>query len=852
MRSFRALLLYYGVTGWELDSDGDGDGTTITVASADLDCSDTGESALDSDCDDDEASTYPDADEYCDGHDDDCDGDTDEDDAVDAPTWYADTDADMYGDPLDTDRACDQPSGYVADDTDCDDSDAFISPDAAELTADGVDQNCNGSETCYVDGDGDSYGTTSTVVSTDMDCSDAGESAVDTDIDDGESTAYPGAPEIAGDGIDQDGDGGDDCYEDSDGDGYGTTTTVVSSDLDCDDAGESTDSSDLDDSDGSTYPGAPEIAGDGIDQDGDGGDACYADSDGDGYGTTTTLTSADMDCSDTRESGLSTDCDDSDPSAYPGATEAWYDGTDQDCDGWSDYDQDGDSYDSDAYSGTDCDDLDGATSPSATETWYDGTDQDCDGWSDYDQNRDGYDSDAHGGTDCDDGEAGISPAASEICGDGLDNDCDGTASGCGWSGDINLAYADGEIFFSGYTGGSVSKAEGGGDVDGDGLDDFAVGIPYANSNGNEAGVAYVFLGPATGTLTHSDAFFSMVGEMDYDYMGGSLSLGGDLTGDGLADPVFGAMCNADCSAGKVYGYMGGASLVDFVTISESGAPNYFGKAIEHVPDIDGDGIDELVASAVGDPSRLDGEWYFFDSPVAAASSSASASGVITMGSRATDTTAGFDFEGDGNEDILFQSPESDTVWLFDATTIVSGSYGTSDATLSLTTGASEYLGDDAEPLGDVNEDGFDDILIGALSSDVDATNSGRAYLYYGPDATDISVFGGADADDNLGSSVASGDFNGDGFNDLIIGAYYRDGMSTQSGANFVFYGPITAASYDIADADAAFLGESPQNYSGTVASGGDLNDDGYDDLLISAPGRANEGSVYIVHGEAGM
>jgi len=393
------------------DADGDSYGSTATVASADMDCSGSGESTLDTDCDDAEATTHPSADEYCDGHDDDCDGDTDESSAVDASTWYADADGDLYGDPLSTDRACTQPTGYVTDTTDCDDTNGTINPEETETVADGIDQDCDSGDTCYVDNDGDGYGTTSTVASSDMDCSDTGESTADTDFDDSEPTAYPGASEVVADGIDQDGDGGDSCYEDLDGDGYGASTTATSSDLDCDDEGESTDSSDLDDSDGSTYPGALEIPGDGIDQDCDGGDICYVDADGDGYGTTATVASTDLDCTDSGESALDTDCDDSDTAAYPSATETWYDGADQDCDAASDYDQDGDGYDSDAHGGADCDDLTGSTNPGTAEIWYDGTDQDCDGWSDYDQDGDGYDADTTGGEDCDDTDTSIFPGA---------------------------------------------------------------------------------------------------------------------------------------------------------------------------------------------------------------------------------------------------------------------------------------------------------------------------------------------------------------------------------------------------------------------------------------------------------
>ncbi|MCP4921733.1 MAG: OmpA family protein [Proteobacteria bacterium] len=178
------------------------------------------------------------------------------------------------------------------------------------------------------------------------------------------------------------------------------------------------DNVDCDDSDSTISPGATEVPYDGIDQDCDGVD--LVDVDGDGF------------------DGDDDDCDDEDATVNPDATEIWYDGVDQDCDGLSDYDQDLDGFDDARYGGLDCDDGDAAVSPVGSEVWYDGVDQDCDGWSDYDQDLDGYDSDAYGGADCDDSAIHIHPAAYEIPYNGVDEDCDGVeewdVDGDGWNG----------------------------------------------------------------------------------------------------------------------------------------------------------------------------------------------------------------------------------------------------------------------------------------------------------------------------------------------------------------------------------------------------------------------------------
>ncbi len=110
--------------------DSDGDGAQASWCGGD-------------DCDDTDPSVYPSASEVCDGVDNDCDGTVDEDDAIDAKTWYQDADSDGYGNASVTDIDCYQPTGYVADDSDCDDSLAEVHPGAEEICGDGVKNDCD-------------------------------------------------------------------------------------------------------------------------------------------------------------------------------------------------------------------------------------------------------------------------------------------------------------------------------------------------------------------------------------------------------------------------------------------------------------------------------------------------------------------------------------------------------------------------------------------------------------------------------------------------------------------------------------------------------------------------------------
>jgi len=452
---------------WNRDADGDGFGDP-NVVTENCEPAPDGYVADGTDCDDDDAMSYPGAPEACDGADNDCDGEADE---SASNVWFLDYDRDGYGAGDGVEVVCDGSSDSLVDnDEDCDDSVADVYPGADEL-CNGIDDNCEGSVdedavdrgTMWDDDDGDGYGDDS--AGSFLSCPADGFVTVPGDCNDADSSVSPVAAEACN-GTDDDCDGAVPANEtDDDGDGYSECAGN-----DCDDAVSS------------SYTGAPESC-DGVDNDCDGtvdesdaGDVAtwYHDADGDGFGNANESFAS---CS--APAGYvsdDTDCDDANGDVNPGAIEMCND-LDDDCDGrvdvaaadasvWS-TDNDGDGYGAGSYDYpnwvasctqpdgyvadfSDCDDADFDVNPDAAEVYDDFVDNDCNGTIDDsgiacypDTDHDGY-GDYTGGvyeetgvcdagyvdhdSDCDDSNSTTNPSGDDPYGDGVDSDCDGSAT----------------------------------------------------------------------------------------------------------------------------------------------------------------------------------------------------------------------------------------------------------------------------------------------------------------------------------------------------------------------------------------------------------------------------------------
>jgi hypothetical protein len=406
------------------------------------------------------------------------------------------------------------------------------------------------------------------------------------------------------------------------------------------------------------------------------------------------------------------------------------------------------------------------------------------------------------------------------------------------------------VVAGGISGNSIAAIR---DINGDGINDIAIGAPLVSVDGkNAAGRTYIVYGKTSGFNASLDLSaldgnngFVLNGIDPNDTSGFAVSSAGDINGDGLADLLVGAR-NADpggrIDAGEAYVVFGknggfGASLElsslngsNGFIINGANTQERFSFATNNVGDFNGDGVDDLV----------------FGSPNASPDNKGNAGAAYVIFGKKT---------------------------AFAGTLEVSSLNGTNGFLVKGLT-AGDRLGFSVSGAGDVNGDGLKDVVIGAFEASPNGkSRAGASYVIFGKNggvgaSFDLSsingsngfVVDGYDAGDNSGNSVVGiGDVNGDTLDDLALGAPNADPKGLSAGESSIIFGTrngFSAAIFlgDLGSKGFVFKGNSERDLSGqAVSGGGDINGDGIKDIAIGSPtadfgDRTDNGAVYVVFG----
>ncbi len=413
---------------------------------------------------------------------------------------------------------------------------------------------------------------------------------------------------------------------------------------------------------------------------------------------------------------------------------------------------------------------------------------------------------------------------------------------------------------------SVSTA---GDVNGDGYSDVIIGAFYYDNGQTDEGRAYVYYGLSSGLSTTAN--WTAESDQDIAQFGWSVSTAGDVNGDGYSDVIVGANYynNGQPSEGRAFVYHGSSSGLSATanwTAESDQVSALFGCSVSTAGDVNGDGYSDVIVGAhfYSNGQTYEGRAYVYHG--SASGLSATASWIAE--SNQADVHFGYsvstvgDVNGDGYSDVIVGAPGYTNGQTDEGRAYVyygsSGGLSTSANWTAESDQADAYYGTSVSTAGDVNGDGYSDVIVGAPYFDNGETEEGRAYVYHGS-ASGLSATANWTDESNqvgaiFGTSVSTaGDVNGDGYSDVIVGAYYYDNSETDEGRAYVYHGSSSGLS--LTANGTAESGQVNALFGNSVSSAGDVNGDGYSDVIVGAPrydnSETDKGRAFVYYGNNG-
>lgn len=409
---------------------------------------------------------------------------------------------------------------------------------------------------------------------------------------------------------------------------------------------------------------------------------------------------------------------------------------------------------------------------------------------------------------------------------------------------------------------------------------ISVIAPSLTSEGALIRVAYGGQSVARATSDLSDRVFSiaeenalpailreatLAGSVPSGFFGSSVADLGDVNGDGYRDQLVGAP-EVGSSSGTAYVFFGGPNGDAIPDVTLTGQTNSrFGAKVASAGDVNGDGIPDLLVSGPGYSNNTGRAYLFYGGPGLVSEGAAAADAIVT--GEGTFNELGYsiscagDLNRDGLADVIIGGPGASSnagrAYVFYGGSAFVGSKPASGANLILTGESNTTLGTGVACAGDMNGDGRDDLVVGAYQFN---GFGGKAYIFYGgPTLSGTRPAAGADviltsegSGNQFGGNVAAaGDLNGDGLGDVIVGAV---GYGSNTGRAYIFLGGPFLTTRSAGAADVILTGElAGGNFGGAVAGAGDVNADGLSDVIVAAPNYGSfQGRAYLFLGGASL